>query len=148
MSVAHATFTLERFYRTPVARVFAAWADPAAKARWCGTGGGERRFDFRVGGVEVGRVNREDGTPLIFESRYQDIVENERILYSTTLSEGDALATVSLTTVEFLGADDGARLVLTEQGTYLEGREEPAWRERGTADWLDALSAELHKDDR
>lgn len=147
MTVAHATFTLERSYRTPVAKVFAAWSDPAAKARWSGPGGGEHPFDFRVGGVEIGRVTREDGTPLTFESRYQDIVENERILYSTTLSEGDVLATVSLTTVEFLGADGGTRLVLTEQGTYLEGREQPAWRERGTADWLDALSAELHKDD-
>jgi hypothetical protein len=33
--------------------------------------------------------------------------------------------------------------VLTEQGTFLDGREEPDWRERGTAAWLDALGAEL-----
>lgn len=33
-SVLHATFTLERTYPATPARVFAAWADPAAKARW------------------------------------------------------------------------------------------------------------------
>ena len=33
-NVAHATFTLERSYPVPPARVFAAWADPAAKVSW------------------------------------------------------------------------------------------------------------------
>jgi uncharacterized protein YndB with AHSA1/START domain len=32
--VTHATFSLECSYPAPPARVFAAWADPAAKARW------------------------------------------------------------------------------------------------------------------
>ena len=33
-SVAHATFSLERTYQAAPARVFAAWAEPAAKAQW------------------------------------------------------------------------------------------------------------------
>ena len=32
--VIHSTFSLERVYQASPARVFAAWADPAAKARW------------------------------------------------------------------------------------------------------------------
>jgi uncharacterized protein YndB with AHSA1/START domain len=36
--VTHATFSLERIYPVPPARVFAAWADPAAKARWFAPG--------------------------------------------------------------------------------------------------------------
>ena len=51
--------------------------------------------------------------------------------------------TISLTTVEFSPAQDGTRLVLTEQGAFLDGREEPGWRERGTADQLEALAKEL-----
>ena len=52
--------------------------------------------------------------------------------------------TVSLTTVEFTpAADGGTRLVLTEQGAYLDGREQPAWREQGTADQLEALAGQL-----
>ncbi len=33
-SVTHATFVVERLYDASPARVFAAWADPAAKRRW------------------------------------------------------------------------------------------------------------------
>lgn len=32
--VLHSSFTLERSYPATPERVFAAWADPAAKARW------------------------------------------------------------------------------------------------------------------
>jgi hypothetical protein len=54
---------------------------------------------------------------------------------------------VSVTTVEFSGAEGGTRLVLTEQGAFRDGREEPAWREHGTAAQLDALATELKADD-
>ena len=32
--VKHATFVVERTYAAPPARVYRAWADPAAKAKW------------------------------------------------------------------------------------------------------------------
>jgi uncharacterized protein YndB with AHSA1/START domain len=132
--VTHATFSLERSYPVPPARVFAAWADPAAKARWFADGPDSgHQLDFRVGG----------GPVMTFESLYRDIVPPERIVYTSTLSTGNEVMTVSITTVEFRPAEDGTRLVLTEQGTFLDGREEPAWREQGTAAQLDALAAEL-----
>ena len=143
--VTHATFTLERFYPASPARVFAAWADPAAKVRWFAAPGGEHELDFRVGGREVNRGRHGDGPLLKFESHYQDIVQDERIVYSSTLHSEQTLTTMSLTTAEFAEADDGTRLVLTEQGTYLDGHEDPAWRERGTADWLAALETELRQ---
>ena len=53
-NVTHATFTLERSYPVPPARVFAAWAEPAAKARWFTPGPGSgHELDFRIGGREV-----------------------------------------------------------------------------------------------
>lgn len=143
--VTHATFTLQRVYPAAVARVFAAWADPAAKARWFGAAGGEHELDFRVGGREVNRGRHGDGPVLTFESRYEDIVIGERIVYSSTLRAGDTLSTVSMTTVEFVPADEGTRLVLTEQGTFLDGQEDPAWREQGTSEWLAALDTELRR---
>jgi len=144
-SVLHATFSLERLFQAPPARVFAAWADPGAKARWFAGPGSEHELDFRVGGKEVNRGRHPGGSPLTFESLYQEIVPGERIVYTSVLSAGGALATVSLTTVEFEPAESGTRLVLTEQGTFLDGREDPAWRERGTGQWLDALGAELRR---
>jgi uncharacterized protein YndB with AHSA1/START domain len=147
--VTHATFSLERSYPVSAARVFAAWADPAAKARWFAPGPDSgHQLDFRVGGREVNHGGPESGPVLSFESFYRDIVPDERIVYSSTLSAGNDVVTVSVTTVELSTGQlstgqGGTRLVLTEQGTFLDGREEPDWRERGTAAWLDALGAEL-----
>ena len=160
--VTHATFSLERDYPVSPARVFAAWADPAAKARWFAPSPGARHeLDFRVGGREVAHGGPEGGPMMTFESIYRDIVPQQRIVYTSTMLAGDELITVSLTTVEFRPAEAGTpeagtpeagtpeagtRLVLTEQGTFLDGREEPAWREHGTAAQLDALAAELKED--
>ena len=49
MTVLHSTFSLERTYPVPPERVFAAWADPAAKKRWF-VSKGEHELDFRAGG--------------------------------------------------------------------------------------------------
>ena len=146
--VTHATFTLERSYPAPPARVFAAWADPAAKARWFTPGPGSgHELDFRVGGREVATGGPEGGPLMTFETLYRDIVPEQRIVYTSTLSAGADLMTVSLTTVEFTpGLGGGTRLVLTEQGAFLDGQEQPAWREQGTADQLEALAAELKAD--
>jgi uncharacterized protein YndB with AHSA1/START domain len=142
--VTHAMFTLERSYPVPPARVFAAWAEPAAKARWFAAGPDSgHRLDFRVGGREVVHGGPENGPLMTFESFYRDIVPDERIVYASTLSAGDEVVTVSLTTVEFRAAEEGTQLILTEQGAFLDGREEPAWREQGTATQLDALAKEL-----
>ncbi len=151
----HATFTLERFYPVPASRVFAAWADPAAKARWFAPDPDTaHELDFRVGGREVARGTHgaRGSTPVMtFESLYRDIVPDERIVYTSTMCTADILMTVSLTTVEFRaardgnggGAPDGTRLLLTEQGTFLDGHEEPRWRQQGTTDQLTALAREL-----
>jgi uncharacterized protein YndB with AHSA1/START domain len=81
---------------------------------------------------------------MTFETLYRDIVPEQRIVYTSTLSAGADLMTVTLTTVEFTPAEDGGtRLILTEQGAYLDGQEQPAWREQGTADQLDALATAL-----
>ncbi len=58
-SVVHSTFTIERTYDAPPARVFAAWADPGLKSRWFGGGTDDAPIDldmdFRVGGHETDR---------------------------------------------------------------------------------------------
>ena len=143
-SVIHSAFSLERHYGVPPARVFTAWADPAAKARWFAGPASEHGLDFRVGGLEV-TTGRHDGQLLRFESRYADIVPDQRIVYTSTLHAGDTLTTVSLTTVELSAEGGGTRLLLAEQGTFLDGLEQPAWREQGTRDQLGALDAELRR---
>jgi uncharacterized protein YndB with AHSA1/START domain len=145
-SVIHSSFTLERTHDVPVDRVFAAWADPAAKRRWFAGPDAVYSLNFRVGGLEIVRSHDADGERLTFESRYQDIVDGERIAYTSRLSVGDALlATASITTVELQATATGTALLLTESAAFFDGREQPQWREHGTAAWLDALTIELSR---
>jgi uncharacterized protein YndB with AHSA1/START domain len=143
-SVTHATFSLERSYPVPPDRVFAAWADPAAKARWFAGPDSQHQLDFRVGGHEITH-GRHGSAKLTFEAFYRDIVPGERIVYTSTLAADGRLSTVSLTTIEFHPGDAGTRLVLTEQGAFLDGFEQPAWREEGTMTQLDSLGTEVAK---
>lgn len=138
MTVKHSTFTIDRTYPQPPSRVFAAWADPALKARWLIAEGHQHELDFRVGGTEVA-----SGGQLRFEATYRDIVDGARIVYCSTLHDGPKLSTVSQTTVEFVADGDGTRLVLVEQGAYLDDMEQPEWREQGTNSQLDALAKVL-----
>jgi uncharacterized protein YndB with AHSA1/START domain len=145
-SIAHATFTLERIYPAPRDRVFEAWSDPATKAGWFAGGPDNYELDFRPGGIER-NTNVHEGKRIVWESLYREIVADERIVYTSVLSEGDAVASLSLTTVEFIDEAEGCRLVLVEAGAYLDGREQPAWREGGTSDWLDRLGKHLEATD-
>jgi uncharacterized protein YndB with AHSA1/START domain len=85
-TVEHATFTIVRTYEAAPARVFDAWAEPDAKARWFGPSGGsskgEHELDFRLGGRERLRVSTPDGATYSFDACYQDIVTDRRIVYS------------------------------------------------------------------
>ncbi len=141
-SIVHATFTIERTYPLPPDLVFSAWADQKVKARWFAGNPSGYELDFRPGGVERNSVVH-DGKRITWESLYREIVPDERIVYASVLAEDDLVATASLTTVEFVPDADGTRLVLVEAGAYLDGREQPAWREHGTGDWLDALGRYL-----
>jgi uncharacterized protein YndB with AHSA1/START domain len=146
-SVTHATFTVERRYDASPAAVFAAWADPAAKRRWFAdaedwtTTGYE--LDFREGGTELFRGQPKDGPPITYDAVYQDIVEEERIVYSYAMTMDGQRISVSVATVEIDAAGDGARLRYTEQGAFLDGFDSADAREQGMGGLLDALEAEL-----
>ena len=145
-SVEHATFVVERTYDASPARVFAAWADPAAKGRWFGDpdqGAGEFELDFRVGGREFNRGTAPNGQAYTFEAHYQDIVSDERMVYSYEMHLDDKRISVFLGTVELKA---GTRLVYTEQGAFLDGLDTPAQREQGTGGLLDALGEELRRE--
>ncbi|HZL20599.1 MAG TPA: SRPBCC family protein [Polyangia bacterium] len=150
-STQHATFVIERAYLAPPARVFAAWASADAKARWFSGPADkwtlkQRELDFRVGGRELLVGSFTGGAVSAFESRYQDIVPNQRIVYSYDMHIEDRRISVSLATVVFEVSGVGTKLTLTEQGVFLDGLDTPTSREAGTRALLENLDAALLRD--
>ncbi|MFE5317651.1 SRPBCC family protein [Paenibacillus sp. NPDC056579] len=138
--VKHATFVVERTYPASPAQVYHAWADPVAKAKWFSK---PDIFDFRVGGRETSSGGPPEGPIFTFDAFYQEIVPEQRIVYTYTLDSGDTRMSVSITTVEILPADGGTKLIFTEQGAFFDGHDTPEVREHGTGLMLDALGKSL-----
>jgi uncharacterized protein YndB with AHSA1/START domain len=138
-SIEHATFVVERVYDVSPERVFAAWSDPRAKARWFHDSEGEIELDFRVGGWEHGQGALPDGREYAFDALYRDIVPDRRIVYTYDMHLDGIRISVSLATAEFEPEGDGTRLVFTEQGAFLDGHEVPTRREQGMGSLLDSL---------
>ena len=143
----HASFTIERTYPAAPSRVFAAFADPVRKARWFGAADGltliERVWDFRDGGREHLSGRWPSGMVTAFDAHYHDIVPDRRIVYSYAMRLDGRRISASLATIEFLAEGAGTRLIVTEQGAFLDGYEDKGSREHGTGALLDRLGASL-----
>jgi len=145
-STEHATFVIERTYPAPPARVFAAFAAPEAKAKWFGPPGQgpeSLELDFRVGGGERFEADGPDGARYVYSALYQDIVADERIVYTYEMYRGQERISVSVSTVELLAAEGGTALTYTEQGVYLDGHDGPGPREHGTRIALERIDEAL-----
>ncbi|NOU26732.1 MAG: polyketide cyclase [Polyangiaceae bacterium] len=146
-SAHHATFVVDRTFPASPARVFAAFSDPVAKAKWF-EGPPDwtpigRSMDFRVGGKEHSSGRSPDGLEFGFDCTYYDIVPEKRIVYAYEMYMNNARISVSVATIELTATSEGTRMVVTEQGAYLDGKDTPAQREAGTHALFDKLAASL-----
>ena len=147
-SVAHGSLHLERRYDAPVARVWRALTDEAAKQLWfAGTPGEwellERTMDVRPGGRERLKGRWKGGIVSTFDATYHDVIPRERLIYSYEMRLNDKKISVSLATVQLRADGETTELTITEQGAFLDGYDDAGSREQGTGFLLDALGASL-----
>ncbi len=147
-SVVHGAFHLERIYEATAEQVYKALSDEAAKSRWFFGPSGwrliERTMDFRVGGRERVKGGFDGGVTTTFDANYHDIVPRERIVYTYEMHLDERKISVSLATLQIKPEGERrTRLLVDEQGAFLDGYDDAGARERGTGDLLDKLGASL-----
>ena len=84
-----------------------------------------------------------EGAVYSYDALYEDIVADERIVYTYNMHRDGVRMSVSVTTVELLADGDGTHLRYTEQGVFLDGEDTPEQREHGTQELLDKLGEAL-----
>jgi len=146
-STAHHTFSIERTYPHPVAKVWHAFADADAHFAWFETDEGwasdEQSDDFRVGGRTVTDGQWHGGPRSRYVNTYTDIVDGERIVATYDMWVDGTHISTSLTTTTFEPVEGGTRLTFVEQGVYLDGFDDGSMRETGSQGILDTLGRYL-----
>ncbi len=114
MSESDREIVVSRLIDAPVARVFRAWANPDEIVRWWGPHGFRTdtdRREFRTGGHWKHTMIGPDGTPYPNAARYEEVVENERIVYTNGGAKEGGPGVHFRATVTF--ADRGGKTELT-----------------------------------
>lgn len=146
-AVVHDTIVLERKYAASPSTVFAAFADPAQRARWQVPGDDwvleSFTQDFRVGGKEESRFGPPGHATLHDLGTFLDIIPDQRIVSAGTMHDNEERISLTLCTIEFIAAGRGTVLKLTDQSAFLDGRETPSDRRQGWGEILDRLTGHL-----
>ena len=146
-SIAHGSFTIERNYKHPVAKVYSAWSKPEFKRQWFGSPDPAKPnsiFEFKEGGREY-NAERMGETDFTFDLTYHDIVPDNRIIYTYEMHMNGKRISVSVATIEFTPTADGTRMVLREDGAFLDGLDTSAQREAGTNYLMDQIGLWLDR---
>lgn len=144
----HASFSVERAYRSPRQRVFAAFTSVEARRRWLVETDGwtvhayDPPAEVVPGAVESSRFSPPGADVVLTnDTTYLDVAPQERLIFAYAMTVDGKPLSSSLATVEFFDEGQGARIRFTEQGAYLDG--DVAGREAGTRELLDGLATEL-----
>lgn len=147
----HATFTVERSYRSSPARVFGAFSDAASKRTWFAEGPtfelDEYTLDFRVGGREFSsfRVSNPgfESAAITNDTYYFDISEGQRIVFGYSMANVGVPFSVSLTTITLTPSGSGTMLTHSETVQFLDGSDGLRMREWGTRSLYEHLARHL-----
>ena len=104
----------------------------------------EFTLDFRVGGRETNLGRLADGSQIVYDARFEDIVTDSRIVAGVhdEPADGRRMST-SLQTIEFVPDGRRTHLILTEQIAIFDGLDTVDARRQGIGELLDGLGRAL-----
>lgn len=146
-TLTHDTCTLERTFRAPLSRLFAAWQTVEARAAW-GAPSPDVTLRYRAANFTAGGEDVADcvvGGEVIFtvRTRWLDIVPERRVVSTETMSDPERVLGVCLVSAELLASGTGSRLVLTVQTVAFDGSDLPQGVLQGWTAALDHLAVWL-----
>lgn len=112
-TVQHRTIKLKKSIKASPQKVFKAFSNPKHKEKWSAPKGDEIRFlesNFKVGGIETfkcGSIGALDFNGIV---HFEDILKNERIVYTETVFHKKNKLATALITIEF-EEDKGSTLI-------------------------------------
>jgi uncharacterized protein YndB with AHSA1/START domain len=126
---------IERTFDAPVELVWQMWTDPEHFKAWYGPDGASipiAKMDVRVGGTRLVCMEMQspDGPmQMWFAGEYREVVENERLVYTESMSDKDGIVssssgvamvaghpTTTEVRVELADVDGRTRMVMTHSG--------------------------------
>ncbi len=126
---------IERSFDAPVEWVWRMWTDPDHFRAWYGPTGATipvAELDMRVGGAR--RVCMEVGTPdgpmrMWFTGEHREVVENERLVYTESVSDehGDGASPATEVVVELTDVGGRTRMVMTHVGVAADSPGAAGW---------------------
>lgn len=146
--IVHGSFTLDRLYDAPLAKVFAAYVEAEARYRWLIISDGWTVHEYRPAGRAVAGAQEfsrfsPPGAEVVLtnETTFLEVREGECVILAYAMTLNGAPLSASLLTAEFQAEDGRTRLLLTEQGAYRDGNIEG--RKEGTRGLLEQLAKEV-----
>jgi uncharacterized protein YndB with AHSA1/START domain len=113
------TIRLHRVLRAPPERVYRAFLDPSALARWLpphGFTAQVQHMDARVGGgFKMSFTNFSSGSVINFGGEYLELVPHERLRYTDVFDDPN-LPGVMQVTVQLKAVSVGTELNVTQEG--------------------------------
>lgn len=149
--VIHSSFTIERRYPHPPAKVFRALTEQPHRRRWFVEGDGfeieSYACDYRVGGEERCAFRPVGGPRIETHAVVMDIVAGERTVACYSMAMEGHRFSVSQITSELFAEDvdgvAGTRLVFTELAAYFNGDDGTEGRKEGSLGLMEKLAAYL-----
>lgn len=113
----HETVVMERTYEAGIDRVFSAFADPVARAKWSAPSDTAvliyDEANFSIGGRDLFRCGARSDPKYHGEMHYLDIAPAKHIVWSETIDADGERLSASLATVSFTGDVSKAKVALT-----------------------------------